>query len=359
MSAIFNPATIDWNGEEVKALSETLFKGFFEKPALSMFHDVVTGIKAKKQVIILDQLDGPVGLGNGSCDPTPNSAKFPAQQKFWDPEPISDRFEECWTELRETFFEWGLKNGVEKYDLTTTDYFNFLEDLILDAMMDAVLRIAWFNDRDAETVADGGIIKNGTPIAAFNRINGLWKQIYAIVAADSTRRTLGLDTRNGGASYAAQAFTTTDTTNQVVINTLQNMMYEADERLEGRDDLIYIVTKSVGDQYKKELKKANIAYTTERIENGIEKLMSDGVEIYVFKFWDRIIRKYLDNGTVYYQPHRALLTTKTNMKVGTEEEKNFAEFDAFFDRKSKNNYIDFLFNEDAMVGLDHLVQVAY
>lgn len=356
---LFDPADIDFHGEEVKALAETLFDGFFEKPALTLFHDIVPGIKAKKQVIILGVLDSLVGLGNGSCSPTPNLVEGSARQKFWDPASISDRIEFCWTDLKETFWIWGTQNGLDKYDLTKTEFFVFLTELIEDAMLEAVLRIAWFNDLAAETVTDGGIITDGTPIAAFNRINGLWQQIYVIVTADADRRTLGLDTRNGGASYTAQQFTAADTTNRVVMNTLQNMRYGADERMEARADLIYIVTRSVAQQYERELKAANIAFTTERIENGIQKLISDGIEVYSFNFWDRMIRTYLNDGTKWYQPHRALLTTKTNMKIGTEEESNFTEMDVWFDKNDKKTKLDFLFNEDAKVGLDHFLQVAY
>jgi len=154
-------------------------------------------------------------------------------------------------------------------------------------------------------------------------------------------------------------FTSTDTTNKVVINALQNMLYGADLRLRERGDLVYIVTQSVADQYSKELKAANVAFTTERYENGISVLKSDGIEVISFSLWDRIIKAYYDNGTTYYLPHRAVLTTKENLVIGFDSMGAMADFDVHFDRVTKKNYIDFQINMDAKVVEDYMVQVAY
>jgi len=362
MANTFDPATIDFHGEEVMSLAETVFEGFFTKPQLSLFHKIVPGIKAQKQVIILGAFTGLLGLGDGSCDPTPNDAGFAVSQKFWTPATISDRIERCWTGeggLQDTFFIWATKNGIAKNDLTGTDYFNFLSDLLMDAMAEAILRFAHFGDTDADTFANSGTITNGTPLAAFNRIDGYWVQIFAIVAADATKKTAGFATKNAAASYALQAFNSTDTTNKVVTTTLANMEYEADYRLRDAANKVYIVTQSVGDQYRRELEASSLPFTITLVTDGLTVLNRLGTEVIIFNFWDRIIKAYQNNGTVWYLPHRAILTTKDNLQIGTEEESNFTEFDAFYDRKSKKSIIDFQFNEDAKIGLDHMIQVAY
>ena len=362
MANTFDPASIDFHGEEVMSLAETVFEGFFNKPALNLFHKIVPGIKARKQVIILGAFTGLLGLGDGSCDPDANDAGFEVSQKFWEPATISDRIARCWTGdggLQDTFFLWATKNGLAKNDLTGTDYFNFLADILADAMAEAILRFAHFGDLDAETYANSGVLTNGTPLAAFNRIDGYWVQIFAIVAADATRKTTGFATKNAAASYALQAFNSTDTGNLAVMTTLANMEYEADYRLRDAADKVYIVTQSVGDQYMRELESKSITFTLELVTEGITVLKRMGVEVIIFNFWDRIIKAYFNNGTKYYLPHRAILTTKTNLQIGTEEESNFTEFDAFYDKVSKKSFIDFQFNEDAKIGLDHLIQTAY
>jgi hypothetical protein len=357
--ALIDVTDLTFNGEEIKAVSEAVFESAFSKPELTKFHSVVNGIVAKKQIAILGRLNGLVGKGTGSCDPSSATNAIVNTEKFWNPAVVSDRFESCWTDLKETFFLYGTKKGIEKYDLTGTDFLNFVEELVTDAIQEAIYRIAWFGDTTAENVVDGGVITNGTDLAYFNKIDGFWKQIFAIVTADATRKTTDLASRNGQASFALQAFTATDTTNKVVSNALQNMRFGADYRLREQAGLVYVVTQSVADQYERELLAYNIAFTTERLENGITLLKSGGIEVYSFNLWDRIIRSYYSNGTVYHLPHRAVLVTPTNLQVGTEEVTAMSGMDVFNDKKSKKNFIDFAFNIDAKVVLDYEIQVAY
>lgn len=358
--AIFNPEDLTFNGEEIKALSEAVFESAFSKPSIELFHGVATGIVVKKQIAILGQLEGMVGLGSGGCDPTSATNQISASQKYWNPEVVSDRLEQCWDTLKETFWAWGLKKGVQKPDLTGTDFFNYIQEVLADAVLEAVFRLVWFGDTTADNVADGGILTNGINPAYFTKIDGAWKQIFAIVAANSARKTsTTLTTRNAAASYALQAFTDQDTTDMVVTKALQKVRFGADLRLRERTDLVYIVTQSVADQYELELINANRAYTTERLENGIMMLKSAGIEVIAFSLWDRIIQNYLNNGTKYSNPHRMLLTTKTNVQVGVEEVANLSEFDVFYDKKSKKNFIDFQFSLDAVVVQNELVQASY
>lgn len=355
----FDLSNLDFNGEEVKALGECIQESVFTNPEATLFHEFVPGIKAKKQIAILGKVDGLTGKGTGGCDPANDVLNIGTSQKFWNPEPVSNRFAYCWTELKDSFFIYATKNGLDIANLEGTDYLNFIESRLSEAMKEEVLRIVWFSDTAADHSDATGVITPGTDLGYFNKIDGLWKQLFAIVTADSDRLTSGLDTRNGGASYAAQEFTATDVTNRVVTNTLQNMRYGSDSRLRSKTNLMYVVTQSVADQYEKELTEANVAFTTDRLENGMSQLKSGSITVVSFEFWDRIIRGYEDNGTTYNLPHRAVLLTKDNTQVGTEEVANLSEIDVFYDRKEKKNYVDTAYKIDAKIIEDELVQVAY
>jgi len=360
--ALITPAQLTFSGEEIRSLSEVIFEKEFKNPEIGLFHTVAEGIKASKQIAFMTQLSGLIGAGSGGCSPTSASNAITSSEKTWSPAAMSDRLEACYTDFKDSFINYGLKNGVEESDLTNVDFFNYISDVLLKyKVTEAVLRTAWFGDTSAADVdaSPAGVLTSGTNTAYFNKIDGLWKQIFAIVSADSDRKTTDLTSRNGQSSYAAQVFTSTDTTNKVVINALQNMLYGADLRLRERGDLVYIVTQSVADQYSKELKAANVAFTTERYENGISVLKSDGIEVISFSLWDRIIKAYYDNGTTYYLPHRAVLTTKENLVIGFDSMGAMADFDVHFDRVTKKNYIDFQINMDAKVVEDYMVQVAY
>lgn len=356
--AVIDVTDLTWNGDEIKSLSEAIYEGVFPKPELTKFHTIVSGIKAKKQIVLLGAL-GLVGLKQTGCTITPNAGQISMSEKFWNPEYVGDRFQQCWTDLKESFFIWGSKNGVNKPDLTSTDFANFLEERLSDAMFEMVYRIAWFNDTDASLVTDSpaGTVTAGTTIGYFNIIDGFWKQAFAIATADSNRKVA--IAANDEATYAAQAFDSTDTTNKVAETIFQDLKYNSDFRLREESNLMILATQSLVDQYAKELRSRNIDASFERIEGGYTKLMFEGIEIIGISIWDRIIRTYFDNGTKYYRPHRAILTTKENLQIGTEEQGNLSDFLPFYDQTTKLYNVDFGFNIDAKIIEDYKVQVAY
>jgi hypothetical protein len=361
MSAPFNPNTLDFTGDIVKSSAEAVFVSAFANPDVAQLVSIVDGIKTKKQIAILGRFNSLLGLGSGECNPSGRTVTSALTGKEWDPATVSDRLTYCWTEIAETFFIWATKNGLEKGDLTSTDFALFIEQQLSPELKETWMRLAYFGDTDAANYDDSpaGVITNGTNLAFFNKIDGIWKQIYAIVGADATRKTAGLATKNGQSTYALQAFNSTDTTNKVVMNLLFDMEVGADSRLIAKEGLVFNVTKSVFDQYRRELTFANISFTTERLENGMMQINAGGIPVVCVEFWDRIIKAYYNNGTKYYLPHRAILFVPENLQVGTEEQGNLSEFDMFYDKITKTTNVDFQFNLDAKVIIDHEIQVAY
>lgn len=355
---LFTPSDLTFSPEEVRSLQECVFEDVYENPEINKFHKVVPGIVSGKQIALLGLL-GMVGKSGKGCDPTSDNVSFGVSEKFWAPASNSIRLEACGKDFLDSFFVWGMNKGIKKADLTNTDFFAFVQERLAFANLEALFRIAWFADTDAADVdaSPAGILTAGTDETLFNHIDGIWKQIYAIVATTAARRVT--ITKNAGVSYSAQEFDTTDTTNKVVSGYLQTMRFSADYRLRGKANLIYVATQSVVDQYEKELTNANVAYTTERLENGMTILKSGSIEVYGWNLWDRIIRENFDNGTTYYQPHRIVLTTTDNIQLGLEDEGAFKGVDAFYDKKSKKNFIDVEYTLDAKLVQDYLVVAAY
>jgi len=359
--AIITPSQLTFNGEEIRDLNEAVYDAVYAKPEMNLFHNIIGGIKAKKQIAILGRINGLTGKGSGGCSPAEDTNTITMSEKFWNPVTVSNNLPSCWTDLMESFFIYGTNNGIKKGDLTKTDFWNFLLERMTDAVIEEVLRIVWFSDTAAADVdaSPAGVLTSGTNPAYFNKLDGFWKQIFAIVAADANRKTAGIATKNGQLTKALQEFTSTDTTNRVVTNTLLNMRFGADFRLRSESSLLYVVTQSVADQYERELIADKTVYSSEALENGIKVLKSGGITVIGFQFWDRIIRTYYDNGTSYYLPHRALLLTKDNMQVGTEEEGNFSEFESIYDAVTKKNYLRTEYSIDAKIILDYNIQAAY
>ena len=359
MATTFNPNTADFSKELVREASEAIFTEAYRNAAVADIHEIYEDVKVNKQIVFVGGLTTMLGKGSNDCNSDVSNNAIPMSQKVWAPADISDRLSFCWKALEDTFWAYILKTGVDKADVSETEFMVFIGERIEEALLEMIYRIAHFNNTAADNVSGGGVITNGVDLDFFNKIDGLWTQIYAAVATNPDRLTSGLDGRNGGASYAAQKFDATDTTNMVVTETLDNMTYEADERLMGRSNVIITTTKSVGDQYKRELKKANRAFTTERIENGIEQLIVDGLEVRIFSLWDRIIKANMNDGSSLFLPHRALMTVKENIPLGTADSGSFNDYDVFYDKTDKLTYVDIATTLDCKLLEEHLFQVAY
>jgi len=352
-----NLSTVTFDGKEVMSLREAFYQAVFQNPAIDQFHTVVSGIKAKQQMIFLGQF-GLMGKKLTGCDTPVSTVSIPTSEKFWEPQPVGDRIEECFNDLLNSFFVWSLKNGVQKSDLTNTDFALFMEERFSLAAYESALRVAWLGDTAADIATNGGYLSNSVDTGFFNVLNGFWAQALTIVAADSTKRVTIAN--NAGTSFAAQAFTSTDTDNKVVTNTFENMIYNADLRLRGAKDKIIVATQSLVDQYARERKAVNnVELAYERTESGIDTFKVDGIDVIPFQFLDRHIRDYQNNGTKYNQPHRAIFTTKSNLQIGTEQTSNLGELNPFYDPKSKQYIVDFSFNLDAKIAEDYLIMAAY
>lgn len=173
-------------------------------------------------------------------------------------------------------------------------------------------------------------------------------------------------TINGATLSASQKFTADDVTNQVITNIFQQLVDDADTRLVGAQPdntagtPIFFVTRSVMSQYKRERKKfTNIDEAYTRTEAGFRMLQFDGYDVVELDFEDRIIAKYLSNGTSSYLPHRIYYTTIQNIQMGCEEQGSMTNVKAFFVDLTDQYYIDSLYTVDAKEIEDYKVSLAY
>lgn len=206
----------DWCGKQVVAFREAFWTLTFQNPALNSLLTIVPGIKAKQQIVILGLLElaGKTKSTN-QCAPDVSDQTIPDIQKHWDPNQVEDRFIECWKDLLEKFYVWGLKNGIAKPDLTGTDFADFIIERVVDALYQSIYRIAWFGDTAIANFSDGGVLTNGIDIRYFNAIDGLWKQFFA-VAADFPEHYVQIPNNYGGIAAPAAPTLATATTGGTV-----------------------------------------------------------------------------------------------------------------------------------------------
>jgi len=354
--AIITPGDLTFNGREIRSFAEAVIESLYEYPALNTYMTVIGNVKAKQQIGLISHLHKITRLDPGCGDGkyTPN---IPMSEKFWNPVDLKIWLNTCWKDFLATFLVYYENAKTQKPDLTNTAIFSqWLVDEVDNAAMEDIVRIAWF----ADTSVSSGDLASGVAVEDYNQLDGLWKQIFAIAAANAAQRVT--ITKNAGVSKSAQQFDSTDTTNQVATGIFQNLIFKADTRLRTRTDGFILSTLSLVDQYYAErMKVTNIPMAYDRVENGINVFKIMGVDVYAISQWDRVIQGDLVNDTTYHIPHRAIYTVKANLQVGIDGPagNDFTNWSVFFDQMTETSNIKGLYKMDTKVIEDYLLQVAY
>jgi hypothetical protein len=353
------------NTKQITSLSEALFQAFFNDPALTSMVNVQEGIKVNTQLLIFDRHTGLSGKKITACPtPTNTTLGLNVSEKTWTPTYIGDRFAECWTVLQGTCLQWMLKNGIEKQDLTATEYAAFLEEQLQDTIAEVFQRIFWFGD--AGIVAGTGNNLAAGEVAFFNMLDGIFAQLFDIVTATPARlSTTGISTVNAGVSYAAQKFSAADVTNQVVSKALDSVWYDASIKLRSvaKSDLMYLVTQSVQDQWEKERKAVSgLDLPYMRQENGQMTATWNGIQVMPVQLWDRMIASYFGDDAKPVKstlPHRVILVPKNNLLLGVETVGAMGELEIFHDKVSRSLIADYGASMDAKIGINEMIQATY
>lgn len=346
-----------FNPKELEELSQVINELTFADPALNALHDINQGIKYKEQIVFAGRI-GLLGKKVTGC--TPNSIDgISLTEKIWDPADIDFRLEHCSADVnvQDKLLRQMSRMNPDFYTIfegSQNVLGQFLVAKVIEGWQENLLRQVWFCDVDADTIAEGGVLTNGTDVDFFNMFDGLFKQIFAEVSSGD-KNYIAI-TKNAGASYAAQALASGD-----AIATLKAMYNAADSRLLGMTDKKFYVTRTLWDGYLNDLEDIQNqgAGNTLINENGQVTLTYRGVEVVNMEVWDRTIDSYQDNGTKWNLPHRAVLTTPMNIPVGTLAEGDFGTVDAFFDRTLKTNFIDGVYTLDAKHLESYLTVAAY
>ena len=358
VSGTFNPK-FTFNDVQIMDFKELIYEDVFQKPDLRTFFTIQENILAGKKIGIVQRMTE-IGRSKGSCDTTETDVEIPTIEKVWAPCSWGDRIPLCSADLEDQFIVWGLNKGIRRSDLTDTDYADFISEQVSDGMLESLYRLVFFGDTDADTVdaSPAGQLTSGTDKELFTCHDGVWKQVFAIVTADSNRKVT--ISKNAEATYALQEFDATDTTNNVATGIFRDLITKSTLKARANNARVIICTQSLADQYTNELEVASgVTPSWEIISNGISSLKRRNTTIIALPKWDDIIKTYFDNGTKYYLPHRALMIDKANMVIGCEGESQLSELDMWYDKKTKKNYVDFLSKLDTKIIQDIMVQAAY
>jgi len=357
--ALITPGDFTFTPKEVRDFADVIIETAFENPDINEFHTIVEDIVTDENIGYLGRLSKQTKADAG-CGTGKRTVNIPGYEKTWTPKKTKIWIEECLDTLDQTFMVYLKKKGVDNNDWTNTDIADFLMGLVETAVAEDIQRIAWFSDEDAANADDSpaGVITAGVSTEDYTIIPaGFFKQLYAIVLADSNRRVV--IARNAQATYALQEFDSTDTTNRVASGIIRDVIQKADPRLRAQKNKVLLMTESVAFQYQAELEAAGVEASFKMIQTGVSVLERLGVTIIAYNFWDRTIRADFDNGTSWYQPHRVVMTTKEQLMIGIDAKSSIGKWDIYYDKDSEKSNLKGGFKIDAKIKEDHMVQVAY
>lgn len=319
--------------EEIRDIKELVIEQFLNAPDLNFLHTMYSGIVTDKEIGFIGE-GGIVGKAGTGCTKIPQDWTIGSRKLTWHPKQWEIFLEECKTDLENTMVTYAMKNGVDRFDLTDTDYMSIVTDVLSLAVKKMIWRIIWFNDTLADNFVDGGIITNGIDPGYFNIIDGLWKQFQLAIVAHPE---LGVAiAANAEATKALQkSALTPDLTNTM----FENMLDAAPIELRDPAKASFFVTQSIADKYARYLKGKGIDATYINLVEGITALKYDGYNVIPMPIWDEMIAKYNVTGTKVYKMHRAILIEKENLGVGTPSTGVIEDFKIWYSDDKFSNFI--------------------
>ena len=350
------------NPREAETVSAVIFERVFNDSDLAEYHEIETGIDVETQIAFSSRL-GLLGKQvKANCEVN-EVAGFELSEKYWKPAMEDFRLSHCQSDMNGLLklFRKAKRINPDFYDVVGSQEFGVIIAAVEAAMIENIHRKVWFNDTKAYTVDDpdpehtNGVFTSGTDVDYFNSFDGLFKQIMDDVNNVNVDLTHITITANEGATYAEQALE-----EDAAIALFEQMVTSADERLVDSDDNFILATRTLADNYRATLRNKNLGSGfLEVVEEGRPKLYFDGIEVKVRYDWDRYIKTYQDNGTIWNLPHRAIFTTKSNIPIGTLSEEDLTKLDAFYDRTLKTNIIDGAYTLDAKHLEPYMTVAAY
>ena len=357
----FEQFTVD-NGA-IRDLSELLFTSIYNDPDLERLFTMVPKAVNGKKLGYLDSM-GDVGVPGGGCDPEYTKIAITGIEKTWDlgkwriPKTI------CYEELEDTLAKYGMNSGTEAADITNTPYFDkVLQPLLQKAIVEMFWRLIWFGDKTAKNVTSsgvdgvgGGVVTDTINPNLLTACDGFWKRLLAIIAANPNQKT-----PIAANSSSTKALQKTDLrASGVAIKIVDDLPSDADSRIFDYSDHAIMMTNSLFKALRNDVvdKYGKTTMPFEQVSAGFGLSKYDGHDIIVLDVWDRLIRKYSDNGTTIDCPHRAVLASASNLFCGTSDSQRLASLTVKFDDRKRDNFIFAESDLGTIIGEDELVQVA-
>ena len=311
------PLVTDLVSAEKMEMSEMLFEKAFQDTDVVAQNEVVTGVRNGNVMPILKDTPEPESfpfVDASSCDETDCDITHEYSSHRWELGLIECRVGICLRTFNENFLKfWNAVRHTQtgEVDLNTA-MLMFISGKFTQNLNLSTWRAAYFGDKSSTS-------------AYFNGVNGIFTQMEA-----NANQVIEI-TQNDGADFAAQAIE-----GEAVYNYLIAMYDRATEQPWFDPSIAeYRITRSMSlklvSWLNKEGKKApnnceciDPASAVARNVFMIEGLTINGIPVRTHNEWDKIINYSTElNGgggaAARVNPHRAILTYRENLLIGTSE----------------------------------------
>jgi hypothetical protein len=349
---LLNLDNLHFTADELRSLNELMVTAVLESPSLSLLHTLVTGIKNDKRIGLIPGTFGLVGKAAQSCNPVPHCYENIAIEKTWEPKYLEIIIDMCVDEVQDTLMRLALNCGVDVFDLTKTQIFEFILGILTKDIEKMIFRHVWFGDQAAAN-APGGVITPGVDVGYFNVINGFFQQLAVIYTATPARQTAIAENYLATTNLQINSMT-----NLQALAYLDAVVDNAAPELTIQPDRILLVTHSIFQKAYRALQTVKSVFCDcQVLENGFTLMKWDGIPMYSIPLWDQWIMAYENNGVTLNVPNRIVYTTKSNLNVGMACNSLFDRVNSFYDQRSRINRIEAVDAFDAKIYDDRLVQV--
>lgn len=340
--------------ENLNSLRDAIIKKVLDDENLRKFV-TIKKVRSGEPLAVLGEMDA-VGHAGAGCNPTFDEIGIGNSLKRWALGAWSIALKICYANLEDTIAEYCLKAGTEIGDLDGTDFMVIYTEMLVDQMKRMIWRFAWFGDTTAATISDGGVVTNGEDVTLLTTNDGLFKQLFAIAAANANQKTA--IAANAQTTYATQLAAIK--TAGVATTLIDEILFAANSRINQNGEGVLMLNKRLADALTMDIKATyKVIMPWEKIFEGFSVTEYNGVMIGSIATWDWMIDTYENTGTAWNKPFRAVFANPKNLLVGCDADEPISDLDIWFNKDERVNKIYAAGKIDTKIAQDELVHVAF
>ena len=319
--------------ENIESIKTAINLTAYEEQDLSQF-TTLTKADDDDPIAFLGNMED-VGKSGSGCDPTYEEKGIANSMKRWKMGDWQIPLKICYESMFGTIAQYAMKQGTDIADLSGTDIMAIYTMKLQEAIKSMRWRFAFLGDTEAQTVTEGGKITSGLDTDLFDTCDGLWKRIFNI-CTNSAKQLTEISANKKTSTSEQKAAMYAD---GYASGLLDTMLQDVDSRILDDKDSVLVMTRNLAMALEFDLRgQYKIILPWEKVENGMDTTMYNGIKIARCSVWDRQISAYEKGTTTVNLPYRAIFCNKKQLLVGSPE--NFVDqLDVWFDKKERRNYI--------------------